>query len=74
MRRLLNRGHHLLFDKDAGAVLDHARLPGIVDELNDQLSQWKEHLPPAFQFSIDTEPVHSQHGAFLRQRFLVCKA
>jgi hypothetical protein len=74
MRRLLNRGHYLLFDKDTGAILDDARLPGIVDELNDQLNQWKQLLPAAMQFSIDTEPMQSQHAAFLRQRFLVCKA
>ena len=74
MRRLLNRGHHLLFNKDTGASFDDARLPGMVDELNDQLNQWKEHLPAAFQFSVDTSEVQSQQGAFLRQRFLVCKA
>lgn len=74
MRRLLNRGHHLLFDKDTGAILDDDRLPGMIDELNNQLTQWKELLPPTLQFSIDTQPVQSQHGAFLRQRFLVCKA
>jgi hypothetical protein len=74
MRRLLNRGHHLLFNKDTGAMFDDGRLSGMVDELNDQLTQWKEFLPAALQFSIDTQPVQSQQGAFLRQRFLVCKA
>jgi Fungal specific transcription factor domain len=74
MRRLLNRAHHLLFEKDTGAMFDGGRLSGMVDELNDQLNQWKELLPPALQFSIDTQPVDSQQGSFLRQRFLVCKA
>lgn len=74
MRRLLNRGHHLLFNKDTGAVFDDARLPGMVEELNDQLTQWKEFLPTALQFSVDSHPVQSQQGAFLRQRYLVCKA
>ena len=74
MRRLLNRAHHLLFAKESGVNLDDKRFPKIVNELNLQLDEWRNSLPPTFHFSLDTQPVNSQHGSFLRQRYLTCKA
>lgn len=74
MRRLLNRVHHLLFAKDGGVSISDPRLPSMISELDEQLTMWRELLPPAFRFTIDTAPVESQHGAFLRQRYLTCKA
>lgn len=78
MRRLLNRVHHLLFAKgslpDDGIRITDPRLPSMVRELDEQLSMWRDLLPPAFRFTVDTQPVQSQHGAFLRQRYLTCKA
>jgi hypothetical protein len=74
MRRLLNRVHHLLYDKDSGASLDDIRFPNMVAELDHQLEEWRELLPPAFQFSVDTQPTNNQHGAFLRQMYLTCKS
>ena len=82
MRRLLNRVHHLLFAKGDGVMdgmksspnTNDPRLPSMVSELDEQLNMWRELLPPAFRFTIDTQPVESQHGAFLRQRYLVCKS
>lgn len=74
MRRLLNRCHHLLFGQQQTQDKGSQRLSAIVSELNQQLEDWKTLLPPAFHFSTNTEPVHSQHGAFLRQRYLTCRA
>ena len=54
MRRLLNRVHHLLFDKDTGVNLDSARFPGMVQELDLQLDEWRELLLHFFRFTVDT--------------------
>jgi hypothetical protein len=74
MRRLLNRVHNLLYAKESGASLDDARFPALVSELNHQLEEWRECLPPAYRFSVDTQPPDNQHGGFLRQRYLTCKS
>jgi hypothetical protein len=74
MRRLLNRVHDLLYARDSGAGLDVARFPFIVTELDHQLEEWRELLPPTFKFSIDTQPTTTQHGGFLRQRYLTCRS
>jgi len=74
IRRLLNRVHHILYAKDSGAGFDDARFPQVVTELDHQLEQWRELLPPAFQFSIDTQPARNQHASHLRQRYLTCRS
>ena len=74
MRRLLNRCHHLLFGDQADRNTDPKRRSAIVSELDQQLDDWRRLLPPAFHFSVDMKPVQSQQGAFLRQRFLTCRA
>jgi hypothetical protein len=74
MRRLLNRVHHLLFAKGDGVNMREPRLPSMVKELDEQLNMWYDLLPPTFRFTIDDQPVENQHGAFLRQRYLTCKA
>jgi hypothetical protein len=74
MRGLLNRVHNLLYAKESGASLDDARFPALVSELNHQLEEWRDCLPPAYRFSVDTEPTENQHGGFLRQRYLTYKS
>lgn len=74
MRRLLNRCHHLLFGETRDKKPNPQRLSEIVSELDQQLEDWRQLLPPAIQFTIDTQPLASQHGAFLRQRYLTCLA
>lgn len=74
MRRLLNRVHDLLYAADSGLGLDDSRFPHVVSELDSQLEEWRLHLPPMLSFSIDTQPTTSQHGGFLRQRYLTCRA
>ncbi|KAK8069253.1 C6 zinc finger domain-containing protein [Apiospora phragmitis] len=76
MRRLLNRVHQLLYARDSGAATDPTRFPAIVTELDHQLGEWRDVLPPAFRF--DTNDMSggypSECGGFLRQRYLTCKS
>lgn len=74
MRRLLNRVHDLLYAADSGVAFDDARFPHVVTELDHQLDEWRDCLPYSLQFSIDKTPAVSQHGGFLRQRYLTCRA
>jgi hypothetical protein len=74
IRRLLNRVHNLLYAKETGASLHDAQFPYIVSELHHQLEEWRDHLPSSLQFSIDVQPLTSQHAGFLRQRYLTCRS
>lgn len=82
MRRLLNRVHQLLYARGTGASVDGARFPFVVAELDHQLDDWRDVLPPAFAFAVgapaDTAAAVPQpateHGAFLRQRYLTCRS
>lgn len=74
MRRLLNRVHQLLYARGTGASLDAAKFPYVVAELNHQLDEWRDVLPSAFSFTIDTQPCKTEAGAFLRQRYLACRS
>ncbi|OJJ46030.1 hypothetical protein ASPZODRAFT_132999 [Penicilliopsis zonata CBS 506.65] len=74
MRRLLNRVHNLLYARDTGVGFDNQQFPSVVAELGHQLEEWKELLPPPFQFAVDLSPARSIPGAFLRQRYLTCKS
>ncbi|TPX18492.1 uncharacterized protein E0L32_011605 [Thyridium curvatum] len=79
MRRLLNRVHQLLYARGTGASLDPSRFPYVVAELDHQLEEWRDVLPAAFHFSVDYEaaaagPPASEHGGFLRQRYLTCRS
>ncbi|KAK8097291.1 hypothetical protein PG999_013235 [Apiospora kogelbergensis] len=75
MRRLLNRVHQLLYARDSGAATDPTRFPAIVTELDHQLDEWRDVLPPAFLFNInDMAEYPSECGGFLRQRYLTCKS
>ncbi|KAF9894145.1 hypothetical protein FE257_009118 [Aspergillus nanangensis] len=74
MRRLLNRAHDLLYARDTGAAFDRHQFPSVVAELAHQLEEWKDLLPPPFQFAVDLYPAKTTCGAFLRQRYLTCKS
>ncbi|KAL8372557.1 hypothetical protein RB595_002070 [Gaeumannomyces hyphopodioides] len=74
MRRLLNRVHQLLYARGTGASLDPARFPFVVAELDHQLEEWRDVLPVAFAFTLDARPCASEHGGFLRQRYLTCRS
>ncbi|KAH8812903.1 hypothetical protein F5884DRAFT_318279 [Xylogone sp. PMI_703] len=74
MRRLLNRVHHVLYARETGVSLDNARFPSVVQELDHQLEEWRQFLPLAFSFSVDSERTATEHGGFLRQRYLTCRS
>jgi len=74
MRRLLNRVHHVLYARESGVSLDNARFPSVVSELNHQLEEWRDFLPVAFNFSLDTQETATEYGGFLRQRYLTCQS
>lgn len=84
MRRLLNRVHHLLYAPGTGTALDPARFPAVVRELDHQLDEWRDVLPPAFAFVIGfnddgrggagSRPTETEAGGFLRQRYLTCRS
>lgn len=74
MRRLLNRVHQLLYASGTGAALDTARFPYIVAELQHQLDEWRNFLPPTFSFTVDMQPASNAASGFLRQRYLTCRS
>ncbi|KAH0596910.1 hypothetical protein MHUMG1_05218 [Metarhizium humberi] len=74
IRRLLNRVHQLLYASGTGAALDTARFPCIVAELQHQLDEWRNFLPPALSFIVDTHPASNAASGFLRQRYLTCRS
>lgn len=74
MRRLLNRVHQLLYAKDTGAATNPLRFPSIVAELQHQLDEWRDVLPPSFSFRVDTSPASNAASGFLRQRYLTCRS
>ncbi len=61
--------------------LDASRFPQVVMELDHQLSEWRRVLPPAFSFTVGFDghggvggPTMTEHGGFLRQRYLTCRS
>lgn len=74
MRRLLNRVHQLLYARGTGAATDPSRFPCIVAELQHQLDDWRNVLPPSFAFRVDTSPAANAASGFLRQRYLTCRS
>lgn len=74
MRRLLNRVHDMLYAPTTGVSPSPSRFPTVVSELSHQLDEWRDLLPGPFKFSLDTEPTQTQHGGFLRQRYLTCRS
>lgn len=75
LRRLLNRVHQLLYARGTGACTSPpAGFAQVVAELDRQLDKWREVLPPAFAFTVATEPTETEAGGFLRQRYLTCRS
>jgi len=50
-----------------------AQFPYLISELSHQLEEWRSFLPSAFKFSVDNKET-SEHGGFLRQRYLTCRS
>ncbi|KFY31699.1 hypothetical protein V493_00879 [Pseudogymnoascus sp. VKM F-4281 (FW-2241)] len=74
VRRLLNRVHDMLYAPTTGVSPSPSRFPTVVSELSHQLDEWRDLLPEPFKFSLDTGPTQTQHGGFLRQRYLTCRS
>ncbi|KAK2785103.1 hypothetical protein FQN53_007997 [Emmonsiellopsis sp. PD_33] len=74
IRRLLNRVHNLLYAKDTGASFDEAQFPSVVSELDHQLEQWRDFLPPDFQFQVNSQPASSQEGAMASAMLIILAA
>ncbi|KFY15635.1 hypothetical protein V491_05608 [Pseudogymnoascus sp. VKM F-3775] len=74
MRRLLNRVHDMLYAPTTGVSPSPSRFPTVVSELSHQLDEWRDLLPEPFKFSLDIELTQTQHGGFLRQRYLTCRS
>jgi hypothetical protein len=64
----------VLYAKESGVSLDNARFPYVVSELDHQLEDWREFLPAAFKFTVDTKDTATEYGGFLRQRYLTCRS
>lgn len=71
LRRLLNRVSQLLYAEDAYAKTSN--LEPIVRELDYQLTQWYESLPPALQFSFARVPLQDPVQTVLKLRYYACK-
>lgn len=80
MRRLLNRVHQLLYARGTGASSHPDRFPAVVAELDHQLDEWRDVLPAAFQFDVESGAgavavaADAEAGGFLRQRYLTCRS
>ncbi|KAF5123601.1 Echinocandin B biosynthetic cluster transcription factor ecdB [Metarhizium anisopliae] len=71
LRRLLNRASQLIYSKDS--VSSTTSLEPVVAELDYQLTQWYEGLPPPLQFPFSRTMLHDPIQAVLRLRFYACK-
>lgn len=71
LRRLLNRVSQLLYSDDAFAKTSN--LGPVVAELDYQLTQWYEGLPPPLQFSFARVPLRDPVQTVLKLRYYACK-
>ncbi|CEN59359.1 hypothetical protein ASPCAL01810 [Aspergillus calidoustus] len=78
IRRLLNRVHQLLYDNTDGVASHPERFPQVAAELDQQLSAWREVLPPSVSFPLDNPNTENSNvtdaAGFLRLRFLGCRS
>ncbi|OAA81166.1 Zn(2)-C6 fungal-type DNA-binding domain protein [Akanthomyces lecanii RCEF 1005] len=71
LRRLLNRVSTLLYSDDA--FVRPPNLGHMVKELDYQLTQWYESLPPPLQFSFARVPLQDPVQTVLKLRYYACK-
>ncbi|EME42139.1 hypothetical protein DOTSEDRAFT_73058 [Dothistroma septosporum NZE10] len=70
LRRLLNRVSHVLYSHKRNSI---ASLEPIVAELDFQLAQWYESLPPSIRFPRERIPARDQVQTVLRLRYFACR-
>ncbi|KAK9314250.1 hypothetical protein V1522DRAFT_459079 [Lipomyces starkeyi] len=72
IRRLLNRVHHMLYSKTTQMPISSYH--PIVQELNFQLIQWYENLPPVLRFSFERRQLDNRFATVLRLRYFACQS
>lgn len=70
LRRLLNRVSHMIYSQKRNTV---ASLEPVVAELEFQLNQWYEGLPPSVRFPRERLPAQDQIQTVLRLRYFACR-
>ncbi|KAI9848465.1 MAG: hypothetical protein M1837_000260 [Sclerophora amabilis] len=71
LRRLLNRVSHLIYSK--GSMTSISSLGPLVAELDYQLTQWYQGLPPSLQFPHNRVPHSNTVQTVLRFRYYACR-
>jgi len=71
IRRIMNRVHGLLYQDDSSR---EQNMTAIVQELDHQLEEWYELLPPHMQFRRGLGPCQNDLQAHLSQRHNACKS
>ncbi|KAJ5776529.1 Glycoside hydrolase family 2 immunoglobulin-like beta-sandwich [Penicillium nucicola] len=74
LRRLLNRAHYMLYDRDIGLQIDSNTFSSVNQELARQLQDWYQTLPSSLQFPDDGKPAIDPHSEYLRQWYLSCRS
>ncbi|KAJ8104266.1 hypothetical protein POJ06DRAFT_298625 [Lipomyces tetrasporus] len=72
LRRLLNRVHHMLYSKTVKMPISSYH--PIVQELDFQLNQWYENLPPVLRFSFERRRLDNRFSTVLRLRYFACQS
>ena len=74
LRRLLNRAHYMLYDREIGLQIDSNNFPSVNQELARQLQDWYQTLSPSLQFPEDGKRADDPHSEYLRQWYLSCRS
>ncbi|KAF9888815.1 hypothetical protein FE257_008184 [Aspergillus nanangensis] len=74
LRRLLNRAHYMMYDRETGLQIHSDHFPSVNQELSRQLQDWYWTLPPNLQFPEDGKPSDDPHSEYLRQWYLSCRS
>ncbi|CAI7614815.1 unnamed protein product [Penicillium manginii] len=74
LRRLLNRAHYMMYDREIGLQIYSSYFPSVNQELARQLEDWYQTLPPSLQFAEDGKPADNPYSEYLRQWYLSCRS
>ncbi|KXT17814.1 hypothetical protein AC579_5349 [Pseudocercospora musae] len=70
LRRLLNRVSHMIYGQKRASI---SSLEPVAAELEFQLNQWYEGLPPSIRFPRERLPARDQVQTVLRLRYFACR-
>ncbi|KAJ5975238.1 hypothetical protein N7481_008945 [Penicillium waksmanii] len=74
LRRLLNRAHYMMYDRETGLQIYSSHFLSVNQELARQLQDWYQTLPPSLQFEEDGKPAEDPYSEYLRQWYLSCRS